>query len=273
MSKELIKNNGLTKVGEMEFYDIEGGFGEGKKAMLVKDIAKIHNKEIKHVNELINKNRKRFKDNIDVIDLLGVGLNDTEIIELGITQNAINSYRGQKNKGKNAGIYLLSERGYSKLLKIMDDDFAWDQYDRLVDEYFSMRKEIIDNPYKNLSKELQAIFVHDEKIQKIEKVINQLQNDVPLYTSECEVLQNKLKAKIVKLLGGKSSPAYRNASLRKKCYIDIQSQIKREFGVNSYKAIARKNYQKALEIIGNYTLPTVLNDQVIKLNNQTQLEL
>ena len=87
------------------------------------------------------------------------------------------------------------------------------------------------------------------------------------------MFQNKLKAKIVKLLGGKSTPAYRNASLRRKSYIDIQSQIKREFGVNSYKAIARKNYQKALEIIDNYTLPTVLNDQVIKLNNQTQLEL
>ena len=26
--KELIKNNGLIKVGEMEFHDIEGGFGE-----------------------------------------------------------------------------------------------------------------------------------------------------------------------------------------------------------------------------------------------------
>ena len=144
---------------------------------------------------------------------------------------------------------------------------------KYVERFNEYEKRLEENPYKNLSKELQAIFIHDEKIQKIEEDIKHLQNDVPLYTSECEVLQNKLKAKIVKLLGGKSAPAYRNASLRRKSYIDIQSQIKREFGVNSYKAIARKNYQKALEIIDNYTLPTVLNDQVIKLNNQTQLEL
>ena len=262
MSKELIKNNGLTKVGEMEFYDIEGGFGEGKKAMLVKDIAKIHGREEKHLNEVINNNIKRFTINIDIINLLSNENFKVVVDDLGL-----------KSSNRQKYAYLLSERGYSKLLKLLEDDIAWDQYDKLVDGYFNMRKEIKENPYKNLSKELQAIFVHDEKIQKIEKVINQLQNDVPLYTSECEVLQNKLKAKIVKLLGGKSSPAYRNASLRKKCYIDIQSQIKREFGVNSYKAIARKNYQKALEIIDNYTLPTVLNDQVIKLNNQTQLEL
>ena len=144
---------------------------------------------------------------------------------------------------------------------------------KYVEKFNEYEKKLKENPYKNLSKELQAIFIHDEKIQKIEEDIKRLENDVPLYTSECEVLQNKLKAKIVKLLGGKSAPAYRNVSLRRKCYIDIQTQIKREFGVNSYKAIARKNYQKALEIIDNYTLPTVLNDQVIKLNNQTQLEL
>ena len=134
-------------------------------------------------------------------------------------------------------------------------------------------KELQNNPYKNLSKELQAIFIHDEKIQKIENDIKRLQEDVPLYTSECEVLQNKLKAKIVKLLDGKGSTAYKNASLRKKAYVDIQNQIKREFGVNSYKAIARKNYQKALEIIDNYILPTILNEQVIKNNNQIHMNL
>ena len=262
MSKELIKNNGLTKVGEMEFYDIEGGFGEGKKAMLVKDIAKIHGREEKHLNEVINNNIKRFAINIDIINLLSDENFKVVVDDLGL-----------KSSNRQKYAYLLSERGYSKLLKLLEDDIAWDQYDKLVDGYFNMRKEIKENPYKNLSKELQAIFIHDEKIQKIEEDIKHLQNDVPLYTSECEVLQNKLKAKIVKLLGGKSTPAYRNASLRKKSYIDIQNQIKREFGVNSYKAIARKNYQKALEIIDNYILPTVLNDQVIKLNNQTQLEL
>lgn len=34
-------------------------------------------------------------------------------------------------------IYLLSERGYSKLIKIMDTDLAWEVHERLVDEYFS----------------------------------------------------------------------------------------------------------------------------------------
>ena len=71
-----LKLLGTMKIGKFEFTGIEGGFGEGKKSMLAKDIANIHNRKIFHINELINNNRNRFKDNIDFIDLLGVGLND-----------------------------------------------------------------------------------------------------------------------------------------------------------------------------------------------------
>ena len=81
--------------------------------MLVKDIANIHNRKVYHINELINNNRTRFKDNIDIINLLGIGLNDTELKNFGFSQQMINSY-----KGKNGSIYILSERGYSKLLKL-----------------------------------------------------------------------------------------------------------------------------------------------------------
>ena len=113
-----IKVNRLVNVKGMKFHDIEGGFGEGKKSMLVKEIAYIHGRDTGKINELINKNRKRFLDGIDVLDLKGnfdILLKDNGIY----TQNAIN---------RSDNIYLLSERGYSKLLKILEDDFAWEQF-------------------------------------------------------------------------------------------------------------------------------------------------
>ena len=135
-----VKINGLVTVADMKFHSIEGGFGKDKKAMLVKEIADVHGKDLKHVNELINRNRKRFKNNVDVIDLKGtkfeVALNDHGIY----SQNAVN---------RSTNIYILSERGYAKLLKIMDDDLAWEKYDQLVDGYFQMRKTVregIDSP-------------------------------------------------------------------------------------------------------------------------------
>lgn len=76
---------GKVQIGNFEFEGIEGGFGIDKRAILVRDVARIHNKKIYHINELINSNRDKFKDGIDIIDLLGIGLSDTEIINLGFT--------------------------------------------------------------------------------------------------------------------------------------------------------------------------------------------
>lgn len=137
-----LKIIGHKKIGRIEFTGIEGGFGEDKKAMLVKDIAKIHNSTIKRINELINRNIKRFKDGIDLIDLKQVVRNDL-----------FSDYGFTKAQWGNANhVYLLSERGYAKLLKILDDDKAWEIYDILVDNYFNMRvaikekkPQIVDN--------------------------------------------------------------------------------------------------------------------------------
>ena len=139
MATESIKINDVKEISGMKFHEVEGGFGEGKKSILAKEIAKIHQRSIGNVNKLINDNRIRFKDNIDIVDLnkeeFAIVLSNSGIY----TQNSINA---SKN------IYLLSERGYSKLLKIMDDDLAWKKYNELVDNYFNMRQKIKNDKSK-----------------------------------------------------------------------------------------------------------------------------
>lgn len=124
-----LKVLGKEKVGRYEFTGIEGGFGEGKKAMLVKDIATIHGKEVRQINQAIERQLSRFKKGIDIIDLKDVNFEIT-LRDLGFNQGQIN---------RSSHIYMLSERGYAKLLKILEDDKAWEIYDELVDNYFNMR--------------------------------------------------------------------------------------------------------------------------------------
>ena len=124
-----LKILGTEKIGSFEFTGIEGGFGENKRAMLVKDIASIHEKEVRQINQAINMNRKRFKNGIDILDLKENNF-AINLMDSGFTQNQINASNN---------IYLLSERGYAKLLKILEDDKAWEIYDELVDNYFNMR--------------------------------------------------------------------------------------------------------------------------------------
>lgn len=143
-----LKVIGKEHIGKIEFTGIEGGFGNDKKAMLVNDIAKIHGKELRQINQAINMNRKRFKNGIDVVDLL----NQSDGFRKFAQENGlIGSNRTQH-------VCLLSERGYAKLLKILDDDKAWDIYDQLVDNYFNMRVAIKNNePFLAQQRRLQIM--------------------------------------------------------------------------------------------------------------------
>ncbi|WP_072566885.1 ORF6N domain-containing protein [Lactiplantibacillus plantarum] len=130
-----LKVIGRERIGQYEFTGIEGGFGESKKAMLVKDIAKIHEREVSAINRAIEMNRKRFKNGVDIMDFLNASDTFRKFAETN----------GWVGSNRTKHVYALSERGYSKLLKILEDDKAWEIYDQLVDNYFNMRQSIKEN--------------------------------------------------------------------------------------------------------------------------------
>lgn len=131
--KELLKINGTKEINGKEVKVVEGGFGENSKCMLASDIAVQHDTRLDKVNDLIKKNINRFNEN-DLIDFLKPceGLRnfakDNGLITNNRTQN----------------IFLLSERGYTKLVSMMDNsnEKKWEVLDKLIDEYFTMRKVI-----------------------------------------------------------------------------------------------------------------------------------
>ena len=129
-----IQVKGTQNFMGVEIPVIEGGFGTDKKCITDKTIAEIHNMQIKHVRENINKNIKRFKKDIDIIDLLSDDKFKIVVDDLEL-----------KGSNRTKNIFLLSERGYAKLIKIMDTDLAWEIHDKLMDEYFTMREIINSN--------------------------------------------------------------------------------------------------------------------------------
>ena len=134
-------------------------------------------------------------------------------------------------------------------------------------------REVVQDPYKALSPELQAIFKIDQKQQEIETKLNNLEENMPLFNIDCEELQSKVKKVATKVLGGYKSPAYLDKSIRSKVYSDIQGQLRREFGLKSYKAIRRKELGQALNIVESYRVPLYLENEIICLNNQIGMEV
>ena len=91
---------------------------------------------------------------------------------------------------------------------------------------------------------------------------------MPLLQIDCKEIQALVRKKGIEVLGGYRSIAYNNNSLRGKVYSDIQQQIRREFGVLRYEAIKRSQLEMAKEIIINYKVPLVLENEIKLLNEQ-----
>lgn len=109
------------------------------------------------------------------------------------------------------------------------------------------------------------------KIETVEKNLQTFKEEMPLLALDCQRITIAKNQKVLDLLGGKTSSAYRNASLRGKVYRDMERQLKREFDVSSYKAIQRNKTDKAIEIIKAYTLPYFLQESVNDANAQINL--
>ena len=133
---------------------------------------------------------------------------------------------------------------------------------------------------QNMSPELQAIIMHDKKIQQVESKVESINQDLqdfkmdmPILGIEIDKITSAVKKKGVKCLGGKESNAYKDKSLRGKVYHDIYRELKRQFGVSTYKAIKRNQCDLAVEVIGRYELPYVLAEQIRDCNAQISMEV
>lgn len=152
-----------------------------------------------------------------------------------------------------------------------------------VRKYFiAVEKKCKSGMYNGLSTEMKALLMHDKKIQAVEskadeanqkadainKDLQDFKLDLPLLGVELDKITAAVHSKGVSCLGDKTSPAYHEKSLRSKVYADIYREIKRQFGVSSYKAIKRNQCEMAVNIINAYTPPIVIRDEIDAVNSQ-----
>lgn len=113
----------------------------------------------------------------------------------------------------------------------------------------------------------------NKKVDNLNKDLQEFKQDMPLLALECQRITRAKNQKVVPLMGGKNAPAYKNKSLMRKVYSDIDNQLRREFGVNTYKAIKRNQCDLAVEIINGYDLPICLKEEIETENSQMSLSV
>ena len=122
-----------------------GGFGENQRCMADKTIAEIHNVTVSDIRKATTRNIKRFKIGVDVLDFKSPSSDDdlnsgTDAIDSRALELLQSLGYSTQQIVQAEHIYIYSERGYAKLIKIMDSDLAWEIHDKLIDEYFTLRE-------------------------------------------------------------------------------------------------------------------------------------
>lgn len=92
-------------------------------------------------------------------------------------------------------LYIFTERGYAKLIKIMDTDLAWEIHDKLMDEYLMMRDELQGKIPQNYIEALKAHLAAEEKALALE---SKIEEDKPYtdFEKAVEVSINAVKIEV-----------------------------------------------------------------------------
>lgn len=243
--------NNLIKIGKQEISEKEF---RGRRVVTFKDIDLVHERPEGTARKRFNDNKKRF---IEDEDYFLVRPADVEMSEIRTSE--IN----------NAGTYLITEQGYLMLVKSFTDDLAWTVQRQLVGNYFNKKKPLTATEQIRL--QLQAIGEIDERVTAIDRDLQEFKQDMPILGIEESKITNAVKRKGVQCLGGKNTEAYKDKSIHRKVFADIYGQIKRWYGVASYKSIKRNQCEEAVKMIERYEMPFVLKEQVKDINSQMGL--
>lgn len=226
------------------------------RVLTTQQIAEAYGTGTEVITKNFNRNKERYLEGKHFICLEG-----NELKEFKTTGQFDLSSRINK-------LYLWTEKGAFLHAKSLNTDKAWEVYDRLVDEYFEKGSRKPMTIAEQIQLLAQGNVELEEKIEAVNDDLQEFKKDMPLLALECQKITKAKNQKVVPMLGGKDAPAYKDNSLRQLVYSDIDAQLRREFGVNTYKAIKRSQCDVAIKIINEYELPMYLKDHIDAENAQ-----
>jgi hypothetical protein len=227
------------------------------RVLTTQQIAEAYGTDTRIISNNFNRNKERYIERKHFVRLEGD--EKREFI------NHHQFYDGSKNAKT---LYLWTEKGAFLHAKSLNTDKAWEVYDRLVDEYFEKGSRKPMTIAEQIQLLAQGNVELEEKIEAVNDDLQEFKKDMPLLALECQKITKAKNQKVVPMLGGKGSPAYKDNSIRQQVYSDIDAQLRREFGVNTYKAIKRNQCDVAIKIINEYELPMYLKDRIDTENAQ-----
>ena len=155
----------------------------------------------------------------------------------------------QNSQNKTMPCYLVTKKGCEfiahKLTGVKGTEFTAKYINR-----FHEMEDKIQYQFQNISTEMKAILMHDEKIMKMDERVTDLENNTTIDYGQQQVLGDVVNRVVIEALGGKSSPAYRE--IGKKVFAECNRDLKHYFNVNARNNVPKKRFDEAVEYVKNW---------------------
>lgn len=169
--------------------------------------------------------------------------------------------------------YLLTRDGFSLLVMGFTGSKAL-QWKLKYIEAFNKMEQTLREPQKQLTPiemmELQFKILKEQgqKLDEVEEKVEVLSNSMTIDYGQQEVINRVAKERMVQVLGGKDTPAYRELS--KKVFSNLWKRYKQVFHVASYKDTAKKDYEEAIKYIEEWKPSKEIGYMITGANSQIQ---
>ena len=176
-----------------------------------------------------------------------------------------------ENRGKKYPMYLMNRDGFSLLAMGFTGKEALEWKLKYIAAFNEMEKKLSTPQMPKLSKEMQALFLLDDRTQKQEQRLTALENTMTVDYNQQRVLRKSISRSVISALGDEKAPAYIDNHVRSKVYSECNHDVQDWFRVNSVGNIPRKRFDEAVEYIQRWKPSTNTVMLIQQTNGQTSL--
>lgn len=176
-----------------------------------------------------------------------------------------------ENRGKQYPMYLMNRDGFSLLVMGFTGKAALEWKLKYIQAFNEMEKKLSTPQMPKLSKEMQALFLLDDRTQRQEQRLTALENTMTVDYNQQRVLRKSISRSVICALGDESAPAYIDNHVRSKVYSECNHDVQDWFRVNSVGNIPRKRFDEAVEYIQRWKPSTNTVMLIQQTNGQTSL--
>lgn len=218
---------------------------KGQRVLTTSHLATAYGTDTDRIRVNFNRNKDRFIEGKHYFALTGEE-----------KQQFIKSYQIDTSWLKAPVFYIWTEKGAWLHAKSLNTDEAWDAYEKLVDEYYRIKENVVplskDQALVTVLRTTADLVEQQDLIVKEQHEIRKLVSQIDNKIEEQITLDHGEQRRIQKCIATRVYELCDDPDHRPKLFRELYREIKDRFAVASYRDLKRRDMLQAINYIENW---------------------